>query len=98
MLSFLSQLTYGRGYADGGLVGGGSVPTPASSMAAPRAPISLHVTVPISVHKSQSDLDNVQQPAFTAEVKRFVIGTVEAQLQDAMRDGGDLDQFIRSRS
>lgn len=98
MLSFLSQLTYGKGYADGGLVGGGSVPTPASSTAAPRAPISLHVTVPISVHKSQSDSGNVQQPAFTAEVKRFVIGTVEAQLQDAMRDGGDLDQFVRSRS
>ncbi|WP_392439399.1 phage tail tape measure protein [Edwardsiella piscicida] len=100
MLGFLNQLTYGKGYADGGLVGGRSpsTPSPSASVAMPKAPITLNISVPISVHQDKGDVDNTQQPAFTKEVKQWVIGTVEAKLQDAMRDGGDLDQFVRRRS
>lgn len=46
MLNFLNQLTYGSGYADGGLVGG-SVARPASNDDSTSSDRSIHVTVSI---------------------------------------------------
>lgn len=105
MLSFLNELTYGAGYADGGLVGGAMPRNNASSSApvhtsAPSPTRELHVHIPISVYKEQGGLANNSDGSVgvTDDLRRWVLGTVESRLQDSMRDGGELDQFVRART
>lgn len=104
MLSFLNELTYGAGYADGGLVGGETSRNTASSAPAQTSASSpareLHVHIPISVYKEQDgSTDNSDgSVGVTDDLRRWVLGTVESRLQDSMRDGGELDQFVRART
>lgn len=104
MLSFLNELTYGAGYADGGLVGGITPRNTASSApaqtSAPSPARELHVHIPISVYKEQGgSADNSDDSVgITDDLRRWVLGTVESRLQDSMRDGGELDQFVRART
>jgi len=105
MLSFLNELTYGAGYADGGLVGGVTPRNTASSSApaetsAPSPARELHVHIPISVYKEQGgSADNSDDSVgVTDDLRQWVLGTVESRLQDSMRDGGELDQFVRART
>ncbi|WP_258801827.1 phage tail tape measure C-terminal domain-containing protein [Hafnia alvei] len=104
MLSFLNELTYGAGYADGGLVGGVTPRNTVSSAPAQTSASSpareLHVHIPISVYKEQggSASEGNDSVGVTDDLRRWVLGTVESRLQDSMRDGGELDQFVRART
>ena len=104
MLSFLNELTYGAGYADGGLVGGvtprNTVSSAPAQTSAPSPARELHVHIPISVYKEQggSVSEGNDSVGVTDDLRRWVLGTVESRLQDSMRDGGEFDQFVRART
>ncbi|OWF79249.1 phage tail tape measure protein [Yersinia kristensenii] len=106
MLPFLNQLTYGgKGYADGGLVGGGnsgvSVSQSSSVQSSPTREINLHLSIPITVEQSQSSEKEKQSgggnPLFDNGVIAYVKQLVNGELDEAMRNGGTIDQFVRAR-
>lgn len=106
MLPFLNQLTYGgKGYATGGLVGGGNsggaVNQSSSAQSSTVREINLHLNIPITVEQSQSREKEKQSgggnPLFDNGVIAYVKQLVNGELDEAMRNGGTIDQFVRAR-
>lgn len=102
MLNFLSQLTYGKGYADGGLVGG-TVRNPASGSAVSTSNssgLSLSLTIPIQViqqgdSSGQGGQNMQQQQSFSSEVKTQIKGYVMEVLDRELGNGGVIDMRVR---
>ncbi|MBA5234751.1 phage tail tape measure protein [Pectobacterium aroidearum] len=106
MLAFLNQLTYGKGYADGGRVGS-SIPRPVSSPSSsipqvmPSA-VSVHLSMPVTVIKESGTSGNQTQnetrsSGLDATVKTTIRQQFNELLDEALRDGGSLDQHMRMR-
>lgn len=102
MLSFLNQLTYGSGYADGGLVGG-SIAKPSDATTAASAGnktgISVSLSIPIQIIR-QNDSGQQQQTkgqdsfisSAKAQIKQYVIEVLDRELSN----GGMIDTKIRA--
>ena len=104
MLNFLNQLTYGNGYADGGLVGGG-IGRPSGQNGAVAASgnsgVNLAISIPINViqqgsNESQQDQQSSREQALfssgvKAQVKQYVIEVLDRELGN----GGMIDLRVR---
>ncbi|ENY0896906.1 phage tail tape measure C-terminal domain-containing protein [Enterobacter ludwigii] len=102
MLGFLNQLTYGNGYAEGGLVGGGVAKPSGDSYSQPPAgqgSIHFSLTIPLQVihqgganqeptSKSQEFLSSETKALF----KQFVLETLDRELAN----GGMIDTKMRT--
>ncbi|NSL16650.1 phage tail tape measure protein [Serratia marcescens] len=102
MLPFLNQLTYGRGYADGGLVGGNvsrpsreQVPTNSGTRT---TQVQVSLSMPITVERGQTSerqqqtgSDNVLDNA----ARQMIRHQVMEQVDEALRNGGAVDQRLR---
>lgn len=107
MLPFLNQLTYGgKGYADGGLVGGSgnisrSSNQSSSTSGSSSREVNLHLSIPITIEQNQNSDKEKQSgasnPLFDKGVISWVKQIVNTELDEAMRNGGTLDQFVRGR-
>lgn len=110
MLPFLNQLTYGQpGYADGGLVGGGTPSRRAaggsqavSGELMPREQnFSIAINFPVTLGGKQ---DNTAPKApegdgaISRSARELIKQEVMEQLDRSMRNGGELDYFVRSHS
>lgn len=106
MLPFLNQLTYGtQGYADGGLVGSGSSGAKSSGSApstgqqvSAKQDVQLSISIPITI-KQESGTDSKgsnNNPVLDKTVRDWVRQEVDTKLDEAMRNGGAIDQFVRS--
>ena len=104
MLGFLNQLTYGKGYADGGLVGG-TVRKPVSqsdSSAVGSGSLNLSLSIPIQVIQQGGSSDQDKQSgkgarqAFTGEVKQQIVSYVMEVLDRELGNGGMIDRRVRS--
>ena len=106
MLPFLNQLTYGtQGYADGGLVGSGSSGARSSGSApssnqqvSTKQDVQLSISIPITI-KQESGTDSKgsnNSAVLDKTVRDWVRQEVDVKLDEAMRNGGAIDQFIRS--
>ncbi|MCM7566407.1 MULTISPECIES: phage tail tape measure protein [Enterobacter cloacae complex] len=102
MLSFLNQLTYGNGYAEGGLVGGG-MPKPSgetySQLPAGQGNIHFSLTIPLQVIQqggASQEPSSKSQELLTSETKaifkQFVIETLDRELAN----GGMIDTKMRT--
>ena len=104
MLNFLNQLTYGNGYADGGLVGGG-VGRPSVQnervAASGNGGLSLAISIPINViqqgsNESQQDQQSSREQAlFSSGVKTQVKQYVMEVLDRELGNGGLIDLRVR---
>lgn len=102
MLPFLNQLTYGRGYAEGGLVGGnvsrpGREPDPTNS-GTRTTQVQVSLSMPITVERGQAN--ERQQQAGTDNVldnaaRQMIRHQVMEQVDEALRNGGAVDQRLR---
>lgn len=104
MLNFLNQLTYGKGYADGGPVGGtvrNSGPSNAGSGSATGSELNLSISIPVHIIQ-QGSTTGQQQPsgrdqrAVSSEVKDQVKQYVMEVLDREMGNGGVIDMKIRA--
>ncbi|MEP9089784.1 phage tail tape measure C-terminal domain-containing protein [Enterobacter cloacae] len=102
MLSFLNQLTYGNGYAEGGLVGG-SVAKPSedsySQPSADQGNLHFSLTIPLQVIQqggASQEPSSKSQELLTSEtkarLKQFVIETLDRELAN----GGMIDTKMRT--
>lgn len=102
MLSFLNQLTYGNGYAEGGLVGG-SVAKPSedsySQPSAGQGNLHFSLTIPLQVIQqggASQEPSSKSQELLTSEtkarLKQFVIETLDRELAN----GGMIDTKMRT--
>lgn len=102
MLSFLNQLTYGKGYAEGGLVGGGMAKPSGGSYSQPspgQGNIHFSLTIPLQVVQ-QGDASQESSPTnqelLTSEtksrLKQFVMETLDRELAN----GGMIDTKMRT--
>ncbi|UAN38785.1 phage tail tape measure protein [Enterobacter asburiae] len=102
MLSFLNQLTYGNGYAEGGLVGGG-MPKPSgeaySPLPAGQGNLHFSLTIPLQVIQqggASQEPSSKSQELLTSEtkarLKQFVIETLDRELAN----GGMIDTKMRT--
>lgn len=100
MLNFLSHLTYGRGYADGGLVGS-TVRRPSTGSGTTSTGNSgLNISVNIPLHIIHQDNTKEQSgkgtpPSFTAQIKQQVMGYVMEVLDRELSNGGAIDMRVR---
>lgn len=102
MLGFLNQLTYGNGYAEGGLVGGGVAKPSGDSYSLPssgQGNIHFSLTIPLQVVQQGSasqEPSSKNQEILTSEtktrLKQFVIETLDRELAN----GGMIDTKIRT--
>ncbi|MEP8751259.1 phage tail tape measure protein [Enterobacter asburiae] len=102
MLSFLNQLTYGNGYDEGGLVGGGIAKPTGEAYSQPSAgQSSLHfsLTIPLQViqqggasQESSSKSQELLASETKARLKQFVIETLDRELTN----GGMIDTKMRT--
>ena len=102
MLGFLNQLTYGNGYAKGGLVGGGVAKPSGDSYSLPssgQGNIHFSLTIPLQVVQQGSasqEPSSKNQEILTSEtktrLKQFVIETLDRELTN----GGMIDTKIRT--
>lgn len=104
MLNFLNQLTYGNGYAEGGLVGGGiSRPSGQNERVAAsgNGGLSLAISIPINViqqgsNESQQDQQSSREQAlFSSGVKTQVKQYVMEVLDRELGNGGMIDLRVR---
>ncbi|EPS1205482.1 TPA: phage tail tape measure C-terminal domain-containing protein [Serratia marcescens] len=102
MLPFLNQLTYGRGYADGGLVGGNvSRPSrePATTNSGTRTTqVQVSLSMPITIERGQTS--ERQQQAGSDSVldnaaRQMIRQQAMEQMDEALRNGGAVDQRLR---
>ena len=102
MLSFLNQLTYGNGYAEGGLVGGGVAKPSGDSYSQPSAGqgnLHFSLTIPLQVIQQgggSQEPSSKSQELLTSETKArlklFVIETLDRELAN----GGMIDTKMRT--
>lgn len=107
MLPFLNQLTYGQGYADGGLAG--STPGRRSDSASSNQHttpvegnsrmVNLSLSIPITVNQEKSTEQQSANSASTQlldkSMRDIVRQTVDEKLDEAMRNGGSIDLMWR---
>lgn len=105
MLPFLNQLTYGQGYADGGLAGS----TPGrrsdnssgiqSSVLGNSQVVNLSLSIPIAVNQEKSTEQQSANSASTQlldkSMRDMVRQTVDEKLDEALRNGGSIDLMMR---
>lgn len=105
MLNFLNNLTYGKGYADGGLVGGGSGGSSSQAEGGSRAAsagVNLNINIPINViHQSNASSQQDQQSSreqlqFTAETKKVIMGYAMQVLERELDNTGMITNKFRS--
>jgi lambda family phage tail tape measure protein len=102
MLSFLNQLTYGKGYAEGGLVGGGMAKPSGGSYSQPssgQGNIHFSLTIPLQVVQqgdATQESSSTNQELLTSEtksrLKQFVMETLDRELAN----GGMIDTKMRT--
>lgn len=102
MLSFLNQLTYGNGYAEGGLVGGGVAKPSGDTYSQPSAGqgnLHFSLTIPLQVIQqggASQEPSSKSQELLTSEtkarLKQFVIETLDRELAN----GGMIDTKMRT--
>ncbi|MFP2317207.1 phage tail tape measure C-terminal domain-containing protein [Enterobacter ludwigii] len=102
MLSFLNQLTYGNGYAEGGLVGGGVAKPSGDSYSQPssgQGNLHFSLTIPLQVIQqggASQEPSSKSQELLTSEtkarLKQFVIETLDRELAN----GGMIDTKMRT--
>jgi len=102
MLSFLNQLTYGNGYAEGGLVGGSVAKPSGDSYSQPSAGqgnLHFSLTIPLQVIQqggASQEPSSKSQELLTSEtkarLKQFVIETLDRELAN----GGMIDTKMRT--
>ncbi|HAV1882107.1 TPA: phage tail tape measure protein [Enterobacter hormaechei subsp. steigerwaltii] len=102
MLSFLNQLTYGNGYAEGGLVGGGVAKPSGDSYSQPSAAqgnVHFSLTIPLQViqqggagQEPSSKSQELLASETKARLKQFVIETLDRELAN----GGMIDTKMRT--
>lgn len=102
MLGFLNQLTYGSGYAEGGLVGGGMAKPSGDSYSQPSAGqgnLHFSLTIPLQVilqGGASQEPSSKSQELLTSEtkarLKQFVIETLDRELAN----GGMIDTKMRT--
>lgn len=104
MLNFLNQLTYGKGYAEGGPVGGtvrNSGPSSAGSGSASGSNLNLSISIPIHIIQ-QGSAPAQQQPsgrderAVNSGIKDRVIQYVMETLDRELGNGGMIDLKIKA--
>lgn len=103
MLSFLNQLTYGRGYADGGLVGGSAGrPSGSAENSWSAAGINLSISIPLQVIKQggsstqQADSrGNASDEAFSQEAKARILQYTYEVLDRELGNNGMLSNAIK---
>lgn len=101
MLSFLNQLTYGNGYAEGGLVGGCVAKPSGDSYSQPSAGggnLHFSLTIPLQViqqgggSREPSSKAELLTSETKARLKQFVIETLDRELAN----GGMIDTKMRT--
>lgn len=102
MLSFLNQLTYGNGYAEGGLVGGSVAKPSGDSYSQPssgQGNLHFSLTIPLQVIQqggASQEPSSKSQDLLTSEtkarLKQFVIETLDRELAN----GGMIDTKMRT--
>lgn len=97
MLSFLNQLTYGSGYANGGLAGAPSGALPMSGQSQ-RAAGGITVNIPLQVVNSNGNQDQSgkRSESGIAQMKQQIIQIVLSTLDKEMGNGGMIDVKLRS--
>ena len=97
MLSFLNQLTYGSGYANGGLAGAPSGPLPMSGESQ-RAAGGITVNIPLQVVNSNGNPDQSgkRSESGIAQMKQQIVQIVLSTLDKEMGNGGMIDVKLRS--
>lgn len=97
MLSFLNQLTYGSGYANGGLAGVPSGPLPMTGESQ-RAAGGITVNIPIQVVNSNGNPDQSgkRSESGIAQMKQQIVQIVLSTLDKEMGNGGMIDVKLRS--
>lgn len=97
MLSFLNQLTYGSGYANGGLAGVPSGPLPMSGESQ-RAAGGITVNIPLQVVNSNGNPDQSgkRSESGIAQMKQQIVQIVLSTLDKEMGNGGMIDVKLRS--
>ncbi|WP_462167802.1 phage tail tape measure protein [Klebsiella variicola] len=97
MLSFLNQLTYGSGYANGGLAGVSSGPLPMTGESQ-RAAGGITVNIPIQVVNSNGNPDQSgkRSESGIAQMKQQIVQIVLSTLDKEMGNGGMIDVKLRS--
>lgn len=97
MLSFLNQLTYGSGYANGGLAGAPSGPLPMSGESQ-RAAGGITVNIPLQVVNSNGNPEQSgkRSESGIAQMKKQIVQIVLSTLDKEMGNGGMIDVKLRS--
>ncbi|EPL2124010.1 phage tail tape measure protein [Klebsiella pneumoniae] len=97
MLSFLNQLTYGSGYANGGLAGAPSGPLPMSGESQ-RAAGGITLNIPLQVVNSNGNPDQSgkRSESGIAQMKQQIVQIVLSTLDKEMGNGGMIDVKLRS--
>lgn len=97
MLSFLNQLTYGSGYANGGLAGVPSGPLPMTGESQ-RAAGGITVNIPLQVVNSNGNPDQSgkRSESGIAQMKQQIVQIVLSTLDKEMGNGGMIDVKLRS--
>ena len=105
MLSFLNQLTYGKGYADGGLVGGGDSRTASAGSSGGKTSeangLNLHIHIPLQVinqgnnSSQQPQQSSRNQLALSSETKNMIKQAAMEVLVHELGDGGMIDLKLR---
>lgn len=104
MLDFLNNLTYGKGYADGGLVGGSSSQPISRVEGGGRtvsAGMNLSIHIPINViqqgnaSSQQDQQSSHDQLQFTAETKKMIMGYAMQVLERELGNTGMITEKMR---
>lgn len=102
MLNFLSHLTYGKGYADGGLVGS-TVRKPAtgsSASASGSSDVNISISIPLQViqqgdSSGQGGQSTQQQQSLSGQVVTQIKTYVLEVLDRELSNGGAIDMRVR---
>ncbi|QMR77756.1 phage tail tape measure C-terminal domain-containing protein [Enterobacter sp. RHBSTW-00175] len=102
MLGFLNQLTYGNGYAEGGLVGGGIAKPSGEAYSQPSAgqgSIHFSLTIPLQVIQqggASQEPSSKSQELLTSETKARLKQLVIETLDRELANGGMIDTKMRT--
>ncbi len=102
MLSFLNQLTYGNGYAEGGLVGGGVAKPSGDSYSQPssgQGNLHFSLTIPLQVIQqggASQEPSSKSQELLTSETKARLKQLVMETLDRELANGGMIDTKMRT--
>lgn len=97
MLSFLNQLTYGSGYANGGLAGAPSGPLSMTGESQrPAGGITVNIPLQVVNSNGNQDQSGKRSESGIAQMKQQIIQIVLSTLDKEMGNGGMIDVKLRS--